>query len=434
MLSLNRLKTLYNSSPYFIRYIYSLIPFSIRNGKEYRKWMKRLTSISSKDCKIDTVNYAFNNFSFYKQFYKNYNLNNFECLPLLNKDVIQKELNKFKKFDCKKFYVTTGGVTGKPATFYQSKNVWNKELAFIYNYFEKFGYKPKMKKASFRGGDFSDLKKNIFWKKNPIYNELHFSPFHMNINTIEVYVEKLNLVKPLYFHGYPSAFITLASLMQKKGLSLSYKPKAFFLISENYNLKNIVFIKDFFGADISSFYGHSERLIFAIASDDMKTYKPDLRYGYTELIDNNGKVIKENGITGELVGTSFNNYAMPLIRYRTGDFTYYTDYKTKTFAQIQGKWGQESLTGKNGEAITITALNLHSTELESFIKTQFIQKFNGIVDMLVITSENFTTEELGTIERMLSNRVGGLIQFSLKIVENLEVNSRGKVPLILKKC
>lgn len=432
-MNLNLLKNLYSSSPTFIKKIYSTIPFNLRNGKEYRQWRTNLSTpnIINRDT-LATVKYAFENFSFYKELYKSVNLNEWENIPLLDKQSIQSSLKEFEKIEIPKFYVVTGGVTGKPATFYQSNNVWKKELAFVYDYFNQFGYKPNMKKASFRGGDFSSLKDGKIWKSNPVYNEMHFSPFHMNIDTISKYVSVLNKYKPLYFHGYPSAFITLASLMKKKGLKLNYKPKTFFLISENYNQKDIIFLKDFFESKISSFYGHSERLIFAIADNELKTYKPDFRYGCMELVDENGKIIQTNGKTGEIVGTSYDNLAMPLIRYKTGDFTYYTDFESKSFAQIQGKWGQNTLIGKNGEDITLTALNLHSPELDSFVSTQFLQKRNGIVEMAVISSRNITKNEIFQIEQLLSKRVGNLLQFKINIVDKLSTNERGKSPLIIK--
>jgi len=405
----------------------------LRNGKDYVLWRKRLNDdYVDGDKRSHVVNYAINNFNFYKEYLKGINLEIWDNIPLLNKDEIQNALPEFRNFNCKKFYVATGGVTGKPATFFQSNNVWNKELAFVYDYFNRFGYKPNMRKASFRGGDFSNLNLKQVWKYNPIYNEMHFSPFHMNLNTIETYVSELNKKQPLYFHGYPSTFVMLAMLMQKKSLKLDYKPKAFFLISENYNEKDITFLKNFFDAKISSFYGHGERLVFAIASEDLKTYQPNLQYGYMELIDKKGYVIKENGKIGEIVGTSYDNYAMPLIRYKTGDYTYYTNYKTKTFAQIQGKWGQDALIGKNGEIITLTALNLHSSELDNFIRTQFRQMGKGIVELSVISLKRISDEEIGKIEQLLSKRVGYLILFKIKIVDKLNQNSRGKVPLIIK--
>ena len=433
-MNLNKLKNLYIKAPFFIKKAYSYIPFSIRNGKEYRKWRTHL-DFKNTMCRnpLGTVSYAIKNFNFYKKIYNDVNIEYWENIPLLDKYTIQEYLGEFEKYDVSKLYVTTGGVTGKPAKFYQSNNVWYKELAYVYNYFSLFGYTPNTIKASFRGGDFSKLKKGCFWLYNPNYNEIHFSPFHLNKDSILHYVIKLNKVQPKYFHGYPSAFITLAKLMLNANLKLNYKPITFFLISEGYEKKDIIFLEKFFKCKMSSFYGHSERLVFAIADDKLENYTPNLDYGYFELIDKEGRVIKENNLEGEIVATSYDNLAMPLIRYKTGDFTSYTDFKTKTFALLKGKWGQNCLFGKNGEEITLTALNLHSEELNNILKVQFIQKSPGQVQLFIMFSQHIYSHQVIKIEKLLSSRVGGLISFNIVTTDNFKLNKRGKAPLIINE-
>ena len=42
--------------------------------------------------------------------------------------------------------------------------------------------------------------------------------------------------------------------------------------------------------------------------------------GFLELIDKNGNIIKNYNKKGEIVVTGFLNKALPLIRYKTGDY------------------------------------------------------------------------------------------------------------------
>jgi phenylacetate-CoA ligase len=193
----------------------------------------------------------------------------------------------------------------------------------------------------------------------------------------------------------------------------------------------VEYLENFFNCRFSSFYGHSERLIFAIAKPGLQEYAPNLDYGYIELIDNEGKVITENNVIGELVGTSYDNKVMPLIRYKTGDYTSYSDYETRTFGPIEGKWGQLTLLGLNGEEITLTALNLHSHELNDVLKVQFVQNSKGSVTIRIMFSGIKTMDELRKLEGILSNRVGKLIEFHIEISDTFLLNSRGKAPLII---
>lgn len=431
-MNLNFVKSLYLKSPFWLKYFYAKIPFNIRNGLEYRKWRRNITSTKpfSRD-PMNTVKYAVSNFEFYREYYKGISIDNFENLPFLSKEKIQESLGEFSVNDVRKFYVTTGGVTGRPAKFYQSNNVWYKELAYVYDYFEKYGYDPSKLKASFRGGDFGNLRNNKFWNYNPIYNEIHFSPFHLNEITVATYVQKLNSLMPKYFHGYPSIFIALARLMVIKDLTLTYSPDTIFLISEGFTNKDVQYLKEIFKCRVSSFYGHSERLVFAPSDGSLESFTPDLNYGYFELIDQNGRVIKENNVIGEIVGTSYDNDAMPLIRYKTGDFTSYIDFQTKTFGPITGKWGQMFLVGRNNEEISLTSLNLHSKELDDILKLQFVQKEKGKVTVYLILRKNDKKNDLKLIEKLLTDRVGSIILFKAVKCEKLEVNSRGKAPLII---
>jgi phenylacetate-CoA ligase len=237
----------------------------------------------------------------------------------------------------------------------------------------------------------------------------------------------------LFYHGYPSALINLANLMVKRNLKLSYNPICIFLISELFNKEDIIFLKSHFSCQISSFYGHSERLIFAEADDNLEYFTPNPLYGYLELIDENGSIINENNKIGELVATSFDNYAMPLIRYRTGDFSKYKDINNKSFFLITSKWGQMFLFGFNKEKISLTALNLHSDDLNQILKIQFVQSDYGLVDLNVLFNGDVNNNLLHNIENLLSNRVGNIIIFKICSINKLYINSSGKTPLIINK-
>ncbi len=348
---LNKLKEIYNKSPLFFKKIYAIIPAKVKYGKVYRYWIKNVNNdCLSRDPK-ETLKYAINNSCFYKEFYKNINIDDWSNIPLLDKETIQSKLSDFENNKVNKMYVTTGGVTGKPAKFYQSNNVWYKEMAFVYEFFKISGYKPPMIKASFRGGDFSKLKHCEYWINNPHHFEINFSPFHINSKTIDLYIKKLNQLKPLYYHGYPSAFLSLAKHMQSCKIKLNYKPKCFFLISEGYTANEIAYLESVFKCKMKSFYGQSERVVFATADQSLETYTVNQNYGYFELIDKSGNIIEENNINGEIVATSYDNFAMPLIRYRTGDYTSYVNSDKKIFRKISGKWGQQHLYGFNFTSI-----------------------------------------------------------------------------------
>lgn len=450
MLDLNQLKKLYINSPLWMKKLYATIPYEIRNGSEYRKWKKFLEKeINEEEYRLlqmkESVLYAYENTRYYKCIfddlhispYEVNSLDDFSKLPFIDKDIVRENFDdlRVKSYPAKKtFFVTTGGTSGEPMKFLQSKNVWAKELAFIMNYFSKYGYKPSMLKASFRGGEFDNLPINRFWKYNPIHNEMHFSPFHINEKNIEYYVKDLNKQKPMFFHTYPSSLLLLIEHMRNKGLQLDYQLKAIFLISENYTLLDIDKIKSFFNCDVSSFYGHSERLIFAPTNtENLSTYKAENRYGIFELVDENEQVIQENNTRGEIVGSSFDNFAMPLLRYKTNDFTSYVEHDNYEIYMIEGRWTQEYLVGEDGLKLYLTALNMHSDIFNNVVKYQFHQNRLAHAKLHVVVNKLFQESDKRNILKALKQKAGHAIKFEIKIVDQLELTPRGKFKNVVKK-
>ncbi|CDS93800.1 putative Coenzyme F390 synthetase [Sphingobacterium sp. PM2-P1-29] len=430
-MNLNLLKSLYNNSPYWLKKTASFLPKSLLIGKEYNYYKTLL-----KDNSIDTNAYSFNqlkktisfaydNVPYYEAEFKKigFHPNDFDSLdilqdlPIIDKDIVRENFDSFQTSDLKnRFMVTTGGSSGDPMTFYQSNNVWAKECAFVHSLFEDYGYDYSIK-ATFRGGNF-DIKSQKFWNFNPIHNEIHFSPFHLSLKSVKAYVDILNKYKPKFFHGYPSAIRVLMKNMRSEKLNLNYKVSSIFLISENITVEDIIDFSSFFGAKVTSFYGHSERIIFAPLIDPNKlTYKSHLLYGYNTEMD------------GELVGTSFDNYAMPLINYKTGDKV--KDFNNEKF-EIRGRWEQAYLIGKNDEEISLTALNVHSNIFSDIISFQYVQYEKGIAILLLVPKILLNERALESIREEIANKVKGILEIKIQISQTPLLTERGKFQKLIR--
>lgn len=71
-------------------------------------------------------------------------------------------------------------------------------------------------------------------------------------------------------------------------------------------------------------YGHSEYQILAGECEYSNKLHVYPQYGYTELIPTGKKHINGKDIF-EIVATGFNNYYMPILRYRTQDYATLAD-------------------------------------------------------------------------------------------------------------
>jgi phenylacetate-CoA ligase len=244
--------------------------------------------------------------------------------------------------------------------------------------------------------------------------------------TVSKYVQRLKREKIQFLHGYPSAILNLMRLMKVGGYSLDRPLKAIFLISENFTQSQTEELERFFSCKVMSFYGHSERLIIAPSYGVSTNYRVDQRYGFFELIEKDGEAITTNTIEGEMVGTSFDNYAMPLIRYRTGDYTSFVDAENQVVSGVAGRWGQQVLFGLNNEEVTLTALNVHSDVFSRVTNYQFVQKRKGEATIRVLPRIGFSPDCEQAILKAHQVKVNGVITFSIEKADRLTTSVRGK--------
>lgn len=450
----NDLKRLYMESPKIVKRIYASIPWSLRMGKGYRETYRFLEKSEGwskeewKDYQLsklrEIMEYCYRYVPYYKTSFDiaSVNLANsdilaeYKKLPFLTKKEVVKNSDQFtsQEFDSQKLYKgSTGGTTGKPLTMYFDKQSYKKEWAFkIYSWNKAIGYTPDSPKATFRG---VQLGGQIFYE-NPIYNEIRFSPFKMEERYLWKITDKLKEYDPEYLHGYPSAIEQLVKFLKKEQINLSVK--GIILISENIFPHQVEVFKKYFEAPVYSFYGHSERCIFASMDSTLNDYFPHPAYGYTELIDEDGNTITASNITGELVGTGFINKGMPLLKYRTGDYSSWgqpkseSDWSFKSLVKIKGRWNQQFLVGANKEKVSLTALNMHSDVFDNINQHQFYQDTMGEVIFNVVKDEGYTISDEKKIKKQLMNKLGDSFELKVKYVDNIMLTQSGKSKYLIQ--
>ena len=194
----------------------------------------------------------------------------FEALrefPIIGKSALQDDMQSYLPRDLERiphYEITTGGTSGNQLRLLVDDASQSVETAFVHRLWSRVGYTPRCRKATFRGVSFPDLKPDVYWQSNPIYNELQFSPFHMSESTMGLYVEALVRYDPSYFHGYPSAIDLLAEFVLRNGLTDRFKRlRAVLLASEGCPPSQAERMAKAFDARVFPIYGHSERLIMA---------------------------------------------------------------------------------------------------------------------------------------------------------------------------
>lgn len=331
----------------------------------------------------------------YVPYYKNLDLgitskdvtekNAFEILckfPYLDKKMVMENPEKFINIKFKKSklnYGTSSGSTGQGIVLWKSNNERLLEKSFYDYNWGKLGYKNNSKVV--RMGCEAVKNEN----ENPcelIGDRLLISPYHLNNKCIENIYKNIVNFQGEFFHVYPSGLEYLLMYMKKKNLRLN-RYKGIFLISERINNNLLDLCKEILpNAPVIFSYGLSENtnLAWGILKNCKISYSCDDVYGYSE------NFINEDGFY-EIVGTSYWNYAMPLIRYKTQDIG---KIENGIITNLYGR-NQEILITKQGEKVPGITINMDKFTWDYVDIVQVVQNEPGKIEFHIKPKNNFNS-------------------------------------------
>lgn len=371
--------------------------------------------------------YAYDNVEYYKKSFDSVEFNprldqvdKLGNLPIINKHIVNANHSSFLSRQRISTYTTyTGGTTGKPSKIILDSNSIFKERAFVYHTWSELGFDYKKSRiVTFRGVNYEN---DEIKKSNPIYNELLLSPFNLSRKRILEYVEVIREFKPEFISGYPSIIKLFCKLHNELSPSERISVKGVFLISENMNPNEIAFIKKSLQCRVKTFYGHSERAVFG-EEIESGVYRFNGFYGFVELIDNGDGYYR-------IITTGLINKKLPLIRYDTGDLALQCDDGYR----IAGRWNEDDvLLGRNGERISLAAINFHDKEFEILDSYQFVQKIIGTVDCY-INGKDIDESIVHKIKILLEQKIADSIQVIFHVNEGVKLTPRGKYKMLISE-
>jgi phenylacetate-CoA ligase len=256
-------------------------------------------------------------------FYRGKIFNSLDDFPVVNKNLIRDDFEaffseKFNKSDCK--IVSTSGSTGSPFSVYQNKTKVNKIKAdnLYFSSIANYDIGRRLVFIRIWPQVFGLASKTNFVLKNIMpWNILNLSN-----KAIAELINKLNKQKEsLSFLGYPSAFEKICKYVDTLDENpIQFKSKSIITISETLNPYTKLATKKYFGITPLSRYSNNESGIMAqqMNSEDVKFRINESSY-VIEILDLNKDEKLPYGESGRIVITDLYNFAIPLIRYDTGD-------------------------------------------------------------------------------------------------------------------
>lgn len=276
-----------------------------------------------------------------------------------------------------------------------------------------------------------NVKKNIFYQEVSSaqlpYGGSLLSALYLSDETAIYYYQYLEQLQPSFIRGYPYTLYRLAKYAQKYGWQFSFRLKGIQLTSEMIFDYQIEAIEKVFQTKVYMQYGHAEACVFAYTRDEDRKYYCSPLYGHVEVLDKNGKHVK-SGEVGEAVVTSYSNYAMPFIRYRTGDMVEYGGNTggVVILNKVIGR-AQNVIYDKHGEDISLVCF-VTKGAYHHILKWRVIQKEYGKVIIKIVKGTDYTKEDEEEF-REIYQRQGG-IEVEFQYVNDIEPSKNGKAVLL----
>lgn len=422
--------------------------FNVKSYIKYKvckTWVKsQLRSLVGDDYDFTRLNdkflkkmlkYASSNVPYYRGI-SSYDLKDF---PIVSKEDIRGQEKLFYS-EKKKYLVyqklTTGGSTGEPFGFLISPQFDDVFQEFLW---KLWGWQKGDIILAMSGFKISQEKqdKHIYWEnvspKQIPYGGVKLSSVYLNKNTYQYYYDYLTELCPAFIRGYPSAVYSLAVWILDNNMVLPFSMKGIELTSESVFDYQITVIEKAFHTKVFLQYGHTEACVFGYSYDESRHYKIAPLYGNVEVLDENGKQVKEGEI-GEIVVTSYTNFVQPFIRYRTGDLAKYAG-SSNGVIKLENVYGrtQDVVYNYNKEKVLLTAIifGLHYQAFDRIVRWQLEQKEYGKVTVYIIPSKSYTKEDESEIRTVFKEQVGVDLQFVY--VDSLPLTERGKAKFLIQR-
>lgn len=374
------------------------------------------------------LNYSVKNTEYYQYIKKDSTLLDF---PVVDKNIIRENYQSFqsKKYqNKKKWEMTTSGSTGTPFTVQQSYEKRYRVQAELIYFSEWANYKvgtehvfahavtPKNKKSKIK-----------LWMQN----EKDFDVLDLSEQSLEkqcqIIMKKGNIEIII---GYASAIYELAKHSLEKG----YKPNM-------YRLKGVItgteplyedmreVIMEAFGCNVVQRYSNMENGILAHECTDNNEFHINHASYKIELLSLENDTHVEPGEIGRIIVTDLFNYAMPIIRYDTGDLGILKENSqcgipTPILTKIEGR-KVDSIYNTSGEMISPSAISTKFWEYSKVIKQfQFIQEEDKAYRILINAKTGYSNEK--EILESMKDIVGHDSIIRIEYVKETPVLASGK--------
>ncbi len=373
----------------------------------------------------ELVKHCYENVPYYRELFDEKGINpeiesfeDFKKIPVLEKEEILENPEKFLAEDFGQYfpvYFSSSGTTGQKLEFYLSREAWDIEKAAIWRHFNLAGYEYGDVGVMFYPFDPGMDRDHVY---NPFLKWHTLDGQVINKDVVENHLEKIREVEPECIQSYPSILYEFCKILDEKGIELEI-PTVFTTSEPVYEAQREL-IEDVLNTEIYDWYGLNEHVAAAYHCEEHQHHLNE-RYAFVEFIGEESRK--------KIIGTNLYNYAMPLLRYDTGDFGDVRNEKcdcgrpTRIMETVIGRQREIITTEKGDYILRHSFFLLKDPDLEKF---QIVQKNIQDIEVYLVPKQKITEEKLDQIENKLYQFLDDTVNIEIEIVDEIEGNNSNK--------
>jgi phenylacetate-CoA ligase len=185
---------------------------------------------------------------------------------------------------------------------------------------------------------------------------------------------------------------------------------------------------------VRDMYGMAERVAFITECEFGEMHvNPD--YSYVEIVDDQGLPTIDYGY---VVGTTFNNFAMPLVRYRLSDRTRWKPGACacgRNFPMVEAISGkfEDVIYGGDGAAISPSVLTFAFKGVGNILKSQVAQVAFGRWEVRLVPGANFSELDKQQLINNIHELVDAKVNVDVVLKSDLPNTAAGKFRWVLNE-
>jgi phenylacetate-CoA ligase len=287
------------------------------------------------------------------------------------------------------------------------------------------------------GGSSLDIGKKSDFKRildEYLRNIRKFSSFDFDEKNLTKYGKIMETFRPKYLYGYASSIYFFSKWLEIDGISIN-PLLGVLTTAENLFPHMRRNIESVFRCKVFNAYGLNDGGVSAFECGEHIGLHIDTERSIMEVVDDYGQAIEQG--EGQIVATSLFNYAMPFIRYNTGDEGVLLDETCPCgrgyplLKKVLGRQ-QEILVTPEGKHIHGEYISHIFWGISHIREFQVVQKKIDQLTFYIVPEDGFDEKSLDYIRSVISSRSKGW-NLDFRFVDKIDRTRGGKYKFIINE-